>query len=135
MATRIQQRRGTAAEWLQEDPILESGEIGVAFNEDGTQTIKIGDGELPWSLLPEVVGQLGPTGPAGDVGARGPVGPKGDTGATGATGGNAFVLPTAPTGPSQGMLWFDTDDGRLYMYYTDANTSQWVQINVAPPTA
>ena len=44
----IQQRRGTAAEWLSADPILSSGEIGV---ETDTLKFKIGDGTNAWSLL------------------------------------------------------------------------------------
>jgi len=33
---------------------------------------------------------------------------------------------TPPVGPDAGDLWFNTDDGRLYIFYTDANSSQWV---------
>jgi hypothetical protein len=43
--------------------------------------------------------------------------------------------PTAPAGSSN-YGWYDTVTGKTYVYYTDANTSQWVQIgaNVAGPT-
>jgi hypothetical protein len=44
----MQQRRGTAAEWLSVDPVLASGEIGV---ETDTLKFKIGDGTNAWSLL------------------------------------------------------------------------------------
>ena len=33
--------------------------------------------------------------------------------------------PTNPT-PESGNLWYNSDDGRLYIYYVDADTSQWV---------
>lgn len=33
--------------------------------------------------------------------------------------------PTSPT-PESGNLWYNSDEGRLYIYYVDANTSQWV---------
>ncbi len=33
--------------------------------------------------------------------------------------------PTSPT-PEAGNLWYNSDEGRLYIYYVDANTSQWV---------
>ena len=33
--------------------------------------------------------------------------------------------PTNPT-PESGNLWYNSDEGRLYIYYVDANTSQWV---------
>lgn len=48
MATRMQQRRGTAAQWTSADPILASGEIGF---ESDTNQFKIGDGINHWSDL------------------------------------------------------------------------------------
>jgi metal-responsive CopG/Arc/MetJ family transcriptional regulator len=48
MATRMQQRRGTAAQWTDADPILASGEIGF---ESDTNQFKIGDGVNHWSDL------------------------------------------------------------------------------------
>ena len=33
--------------------------------------------------------------------------------------------PTSPT-PLNGNLWYNSQDGRLYVYYVDANSSQWV---------
>jgi len=48
MATRIQLRRGTAAEWTSSNPILLSGEIGV---ETDTGSVKIGNGSASWSSL------------------------------------------------------------------------------------
>ena len=48
MATRMQQRRGTAAQWSSADPILAAGEIGF---ETDTGKFKIGDGTSVWSSL------------------------------------------------------------------------------------
>jgi hypothetical protein len=48
MATRMQQRRGTAAEWTTINPILAAGEIGF---ETDTGKFKIGDGVNAWSVL------------------------------------------------------------------------------------
>ena len=48
MATRMQQRRGTAAQWTAADPILAAGEIGY---ETDTNQFKIGDGVNAWSDL------------------------------------------------------------------------------------
>jgi hypothetical protein len=48
MATRMQQRRGTEAQWTSADPILAAGEIG--FESDSGQ-FKIGDGVNHWSDL------------------------------------------------------------------------------------
>ena len=41
-------------------------------------------------------------------------------------GGSATVSSGAPSTQTQGDLWYDTDDGRLFIYYNDGNTSQWV---------
>lgn len=49
----IQFRRGTVTEWNTIDPILASGE--PAFNLTN-YSLKIGDGEKEWSLLPEIGG-------------------------------------------------------------------------------
>ena len=48
MATRMQQRRGTAIQWTTADPILAPGEIGF---ESDTNQFKIGDGINHWSDL------------------------------------------------------------------------------------
>jgi hypothetical protein len=48
MATRMQQRRGTASEWTSANPTLAAGEIG--FETDSGQ-FKIGDGTTSWSSL------------------------------------------------------------------------------------
>jgi hypothetical protein len=31
-----------------------------------------------------------------------------------------------PSNPEDGQLWWNSDDGRLYIYYTDVDSSQWV---------
>lgn len=48
MATKIQVRRGTAAEWTNSNPVLSSGEIGF---ETDTGLFKIGDGAGVWTTL------------------------------------------------------------------------------------
>jgi len=48
MATRMQQRRGTASQWTTADPILAAGEIGF---ESDTGQFKIGDGTNHWADL------------------------------------------------------------------------------------
>lgn len=44
------------------------------------------------------------------------------------------VSATAPSSPSVGDQWFNSNDGTLYIYYNDGNTSQWVETR-APITA
>lgn len=48
MATRMQQRRGTASQWTSANPILAAGEIGY---ETDTNKFKIGDGTTAWGSL------------------------------------------------------------------------------------
>jgi hypothetical protein len=48
MAIKMQQRRGTAAEWTSANPTLAAGEIGF---ESDTFKFKIGDGSTAWSAL------------------------------------------------------------------------------------
>ena len=86
MATRIQVRRDTLANWTLYNPTLANGEITYVTD---TAFIKVGDGSTPWNSLPYAT-QLGnvAVGPAGSV-----------TGGTGSfvaniTGGN-IVANTA----------------------------------------
>ena len=55
--------------------------------------------------------------------------------ATDATGGGSGATVTtsdaAPSSPSDGDLWWKSDDGRLKVYYQDADSSQWV--DASPP--
>lgn len=48
MATRMLQRRGTAAEWAAANPVLGDGELGL---ETDTKILKIGDGVTAWASL------------------------------------------------------------------------------------
>jgi hypothetical protein len=52
----IQYRRGSAAQWLDVDPVLADGEVG--FASDANQ-IRVGDGVTKWSLLAPVGGIAG----------------------------------------------------------------------------
>jgi transcription elongation factor len=46
MATKIQLRRGTAAQWTSANPTLASGELGL---ETDTSMFKVGDGTTAWN--------------------------------------------------------------------------------------
>ena len=48
------------------------------------------------------------------------------------TGGNPGVTP--PPNPVNGTFWWDSENGQLYIYYTDANSSQWMQAAVLGTT-
>jgi hypothetical protein len=38
------------------------------------------------------------------------------------------VSETAPSSPSNGDMWFDSSNANTYIYYTDVDSSQWLQI-------
>ena len=40
---------------------------------------------------------------------------------------NISVSDTAPSSPTSGQLWWNSTTNKLYIYYTDANSSQWIQ--------
>lgn len=42
--------------------------------------------------------------------------------------GGVTVSDSRPTTPIPGDAWFDSNDGTLYVYYTDGDTAQWVQV-------
>lgn len=48
MATRMQQRRGTAAQWTAANPVLAAGEMGF---ETDTNKFKVGNGSTAWASL------------------------------------------------------------------------------------
>jgi hypothetical protein len=56
MGAQIQFRRGKAAFWDSENPILRDGEPGY---EKDTRKLKIGDGVTHWRELPYLVGANG----------------------------------------------------------------------------
>lgn len=43
------------------------------------------------------------------------------------TPGQAQISATAPANPNSGDQWYNSNDGVLYIYYNDGNTSQWVE--------
>jgi len=54
----------------------------------------------------------------------------------GGGGGGASVTTddTAPSSPSDGDLWWDSDGGKMYVYYEDTDSSQWVSVSVPGST-
>ena len=56
-----------------------------------------------------------------------PVGGGGEGG--GGSDGYTYVQDTTPTGASDGQTWFDTSTGNTFVFYQDADSSQWVMDN------
>lgn len=46
---------------------------------------------------------------------------------TGGGGASVDVSDTAPSNPQAGNLWLDTNSGKLYIYYEDEDSAQWIQ--------
>ena len=57
-------------------------------------------------------------------------GPAAPTGGSGG-GANVTISDTAPGSPSAGDLWWESDKGRLKIYYNDTDSTQWV--DASPP--
>jgi len=102
----IQFRRGTTAQWRDNNPTLAEGEMGIELD---SHRFKIGDGNTEWNLLAYgglqgdlglsgATGSTGPTGATGPLG--GPIGATGPTGATGYQGASGSTGPIGPRGPT-----------------------------------
>jgi len=48
-----------------------------------------------------------------------------------AGGGGLTVSATAPSDPENGDMWFNSNDGKTYVYYTDGDSSQWVEVGAS----
>ena len=65
-----------------------------------------------WDGTTWIIQSIAPPGPAGPPGSGG--------------GASVTTSDTPPANPSDGDLWWDSQNGRLLVYYQDANSSQWV---------
>lgn len=55
--------------------------------------------------------------------------PTGGGGSGSGGGSSVTVSDTAPSSPSSGDLWWHSTNLKLYVYYTDGSSNQWVQTN------
>lgn len=140
MATRMQQRRGTAAEWTSADPILGSGEIGY---ETDTNKFKIGDGTTAWSSLTYFtsIDQIVDGAPAlldtlNELAAA--IGDDADffttinakiDGKPSVIVGNSLPSsgPDGLEGLDYGDLWYDPSSGIMYVYYAVGDSNFWIE--------
>ena len=47
---------------------------------------------------------------------------------SGGGGGGVTISDTAPGSPSSGDIWYDSANGKYYLYYNDVDSSQWIEI-------
>ena len=62
-----------------------------------------------------------------------PVANFSEIGSSESGGASVDVSETAPTQPDSGNIWFNSINGRLYVYVNDGDTSQWVQPSIPIP--
>lgn len=64
---------------------------------------------------------------------------EGGSGSLPGSGGNAniYVGPTPPLVPGDNQLWWNSEIGRMFLYYADGDTNQWVETSpgVSSPDA
>lgn len=53
---------------------------------------------------------------------------KGAWRVTGVQATSVISSATPPSNPTSGNLWFNTNDGVLFTYFNDGNSSQWVEV-------
>ena len=76
-------------------------------------------------------GTRGSWGTSGSSGTRGTSGSSGSSGSSGTSADFASVAisETAPDTGTSGKLWFDSNEGTLYVQYEDANGTNWIPSN------
>jgi hypothetical protein len=45
--------------------------------------------------------------------------------------GGAVISDTAPESPTSGKIWYNSLNGKTYIYYEDESSSQWVEVGTA----
>lgn len=173
MATLIQIRRDSQANWLLNNPVLELGEMAYSTDQ---QKLKVGDGSSVWSELSyinalpsEITAEISAAIDTVVDAAPGTLDTLNELAAAinddasfyttitnsisssinaldtddieegsanlyftelraqTATPGRVTASAIIPSTPSSGDGWLDLEDGALYIYVNDGDTSQWVQ--------
>jgi hypothetical protein len=120
----IQIRRASTDFWVAQNPILRKGEMGYDITK---KQVKIGDGINTWnSLYYSTVPNVNINSPQNDQALVYDTGKWTNKTPIAA----ASVASTKPSPATDGALWFDPEDARLYRYYDDGTgLAQWVEIN------
>lgn len=107
-----------------------TGSVGAGYTGskgvDGYAGSKGVDGYAGSAGINGYTGSTGFTGSASTVaGYTGSTGNAGYTGSTGA-GSSVTVNSTAPVSPTNGDMWWNSEEGQLKVYYSDGTSAQWV---------
>lgn len=126
MATKIQVRRDSAANWTTANPVLDSGELGF---ETDTGKVKIGNGSTAWGSLAYVSTDLSSVIAKSIVDAKGDliVGTAADTVARLAVGTNDLPL-IADSTAAGGMKWASLPQASVTNLTTDL-AAKWTTAN------
>jgi hypothetical protein len=112
------------------------GPTGTIWYDEVLADLRIGDNKTPGGRLISTggvgIGLKGATGLTGATGPAGRDGIIGVDGATGPAGPNVTVSDTAPLSPLPGNLWWDNTVGKMFIYYNDGTSSQWVDATSTP---
>lgn len=98
-----------------------SGGGGASVTSSDTAPTNPSDGDLWWNSAEAIMYVYYNDGSSSQWVSTSTPGPRGESGL------NVTTSNTAPSSPTAGQFWWNTDVNRLYIYYTDADSSQWVQ--------
>ena len=113
------------------DPAGTDNSDNNASNSSSTPAAHASDTANPHSVTKAQVG-LGNAENTSD--ASKPISTATQTGLDGKQG-IITVSDTAPVSPDAGALWLDSTQTKLYAYYNDGDSSQWVSVNSGSSTA
>jgi hypothetical protein len=107
---------------------------GIMYSTNGSVVFEIGanltNASVTNILTVKAVSANGSNGTSGQVLTSNGTGSYWSTASGGGTGNASITVSnTAPSSPSAKDLWWNSDLGAMFIYYSDANTSQWVETN------
>ena len=118
---------GTANQWVQSNPTGSGGGAsgGASVTVSETAPTSPSAGDVWWSSSEAVMYIYYTDTDSSQWVSTSVPGADGADGATGSV--SVTTADTAPSNPSDGELWWNTDANKLYIYYADTDSSQWVQ--------
>lgn len=139
MATLIQIRRDTQANWTSNNPVLALGELAYSIDE---QKLKVGDGSSAWSSLSyinslpsEITAEINSAIGGLVDGSPETLNTLNELAAAINDDPNFFAnvfkftaSVAKPSTSNVGDGWLDLETGNLYFYINDGDSSQWVEV-------